>query len=132
MNSHPVMDTKTDSSIKIEHAETAIAHYLYSNQLNFFNDDRYVGTSKPVCLACKIWFELHPGNFAPQRSHGHAWLRWLPPSPERWSLESDRQSVEIIERMNDTIRAMVEDCIFNNRYGKQRDFSSTTGITVAA
>ena len=127
-----VIFSTTKSGAQIEHAETAIAQYFYINHQNFFNGIRYVGTSKPVCLACKIWFDLHPGNFAPQRSHGHAWLRWLPPLPERRSLESDRESMAILEGMNNAIQGMVEDCIFNNRYGKQRDFSSTTGITVTA
>lgn len=51
------------------HAELLIVDYLSRKKLEFIDDDKYVGCSKPACYFCHQWISLHPGGFEVPASH---------------------------------------------------------------
>lgn len=50
--------------------------------------------------------------------------------PEGSSFTSDREAQAMVENMIRVMRSDIQDRIFNARYGNQRNFSSTTGMTL--
>lgn len=51
------------------HAELLIVDFFSRKKLEFLDDDRYVGCSKPACYFCHKWISLHPGGFETPAAH---------------------------------------------------------------
>lgn len=64
------------------HAELVLLHHSYRHRetLQFFEEDRFIGTSKPACYCCFLYFRDHPGHFEQPASHQKIYLNWLPPT----------------------------------------------------
>lgn len=58
------------------HAEIQMLHYFHDNKLVFAGADRYIATSKPACLCCKLYFRHHPAFCVEPDSHQRVWSSW--------------------------------------------------------
>lgn len=53
------------------HAEMLMMEHFYFNQLQFFENDRYIGCSKPSCYSCDLHLRNHPGDSEARPCHGN-------------------------------------------------------------
>ncbi|KAI0154147.1 hypothetical protein GGR57DRAFT_467386 [Xylariaceae sp. FL1272] len=58
------------------HAEIQVLEHFYAGKLRHFDNDRYIGCSKPACYCCHLYISHHPARYVvPQTSH-NLWLNW--------------------------------------------------------
>ena len=64
------------------HAELVLLGYCYRERdtLQFYDNDRYIGASKPACYCCSLYIREHPGGFVQPATHQKVYLNWLPPT----------------------------------------------------
>lgn len=60
------------------HAEVQMLHHFYDKKLAFVGRDRYIATSKPSCMCCKLYFRHHPAACVEPDSHERLWPNWGP------------------------------------------------------
>ncbi|KKY31334.1 hypothetical protein UCDDA912_g08719 [Diaporthe ampelina] len=60
------------------HAEVQMLHHFYDNRVAFAGADRYIATSKPACMCCKLYFRHHPAMYVEPDSHQRVWPNWGP------------------------------------------------------
>jgi len=82
-----------DEFYTVVHAEVNLADNIHREQtmnvdaegpVRFFNEGifgRYIGSSKPTCLLCDLFFEVHPMGFRRRHSHRNLYVKWR--APER-------------------------------------------------
>lgn len=63
------------------HAEVAMADHLFRYGLEFWDEDCYIGCSKPSCFCCDLYLRNHVRKFAARPCHGNIWINWCPTSP---------------------------------------------------
>lgn len=51
------------------HGELLVLDYFSRKKLEFVDDDKYIGCSKPACYFCYKWISLHHGGFSLPASH---------------------------------------------------------------
>lgn len=78
------------------HAESAMAHFFFTQGRRFLNEDRYIGCSKPSCMCCELYLEALSGDFARRPCHGNAWVQWRLPGP---SPSTSDEAIAIMQRM---------------------------------
>jgi hypothetical protein len=111
----------------IVHAETALLDSVLHSRatadssgddpIRFFNEavfGGYIGTSKPTCLLCHLYFAAHPSGIQCRGTHGNLYRNWRPPSVSladgaEASLERDMILEEMIKGVrNEAVRAIKE------------------------
>lgn len=67
------------------HAELILLGHYYRERdaLQFYDNDRYIGASKPACYCCYLYIREHPGDFVQPATHQKIYLNWLPPEQLR-------------------------------------------------
>ncbi|KAL2128743.1 hypothetical protein VTI74DRAFT_8700 [Chaetomium olivicolor] len=74
----------------------------------FFNEarfGRYIGSSKPTCLLCHLYFSLHPLGVKCRETHGNLYPNWRAPDVTvADGEEAEEQRREILEGMIKEIR----------------------------
>lgn len=58
------------------HAEVQMLHHFHDKGFAFAGADRYIATSKPACLCCKLYFRHHPAMCVEPDSHQRVWRSW--------------------------------------------------------
>ena len=111
------------------HAEVVVLEWFWRQDFCFVNDDRYVACSKPSCHCCALFFEYHPGQILPRRSHGNIWVQWCVPRWENLD-ESESCNLGILRRITDATRIMTQ-ASFSSDSARRETFESTIGITTA-
>lgn len=112
------------------HAEVQMLHYFYDNGLAFAGVDRYIATSKPACLCCKLYFRHHPAMCVEPDSHQRVWPGWgpvlLPLGQEepRWT-----EQLEVLTSVSRDIRKEVIMVIEQRQAISFAHPDSLTGIT---
>lgn len=61
------------------HAEVQMLHHFHDNNLVFAEADRYIATSKPACMCCRLYFRHHPAMCVEPDTHQRVWPSWGPP-----------------------------------------------------
>ncbi|POS77924.1 hypothetical protein DHEL01_v203691 [Diaporthe helianthi] len=61
------------------HAEVQMLHHFHDNGLKFAEADRYIATSKPACMCCRLYFHHHPATCVEPDTHQRVWPSWGPP-----------------------------------------------------
>lgn len=61
------------------HAEVQMLHHFHDNGLSFAEADRYIATSKPACMCCRLYFRHHPAMCVEPDTHQRVWPNWGPP-----------------------------------------------------
>lgn len=112
------------------HAEVQVLEDFYFGKRAFVEKDRYIGTSKPACYCCYLYFRSHPLKCATSRSHQNIWLNWGPPLlPEGAADERYLHQRKVLNSMLETIREDALDQISQRAAATQSHLDSTTGIT---
>ncbi len=80
-----------DKFYTIIHAEVNLADNIYREHIinadaegpmQFFNENIYgcyIGSSKPTCLLCDLFFDVHPMGFRRRSSHWNLYVKWRVP-----------------------------------------------------
>lgn len=112
------------------HAEVQVLEYFHFGKRAFVEKDRYIGTSKPACYCCYLYFRSHPLKCATSRSHQNIWLNWGPPLlAEGAADERYLHQRNILNSMLETIRDDALDQISQKAAAPLSHLDSTTGIT---
>ncbi|KAL2757010.1 hypothetical protein ACRALDRAFT_2041545 [Sodiomyces alcalophilus JCM 7366] len=117
----------------IVHAEVlvqsaALSHIQTSDPARgtrFWNNWKYVGSSKPTCRLCGYYFELHPDGVQVRSSHRNLYPSWRLPDAH------DEASVRFRDKMLNEIKKKVCDVVFRTLQervpqGKRRDSNTTS------
>ena len=90
-----------DKFYTIVHAEVNLADNIYREHttdadaegpVRFFNENicgRYIGSSKPTCLLCNLFFDIHPMGFRRRMSHRNLYVKWRMPEGTARSVLED-------------------------------------------
>lgn len=60
------------------HSEVQMVDHFYKGRLRFRDDDRFIVSSKPACLCCRLYMEHHPIGFVSTDSHNKVHPNWGP------------------------------------------------------
>ena len=119
------------------HAELIILEYFYERDetLQYLDNDRYIGCSKPACYCCSLYFREHPANVEPPATHQKLYLNWLPPTSVS-GVEAPKSRLAnhergMLNRMIQSIRSRTIEQIRNQTGRRQGHFDSTTGETAS-
>lgn len=115
------------------HSELILFDHFRRNELLFFQNEKFVASSKRSCYCCNLFFELHNSDIATRPTHGNAWSRWcIPPGLEREDKRLfERGEVTILERMTERISLDIIQLIENGVPRRVRFKDSTTGVWTA-
>ena len=115
------------------HAELMILEYFWVKKLPFFHDIRYVGSSKPSCYCCDLYFRSHPSDITTRATHGNVWPKWcLPPGLKQRNSERLQWDYKnMLKRMTEEIESDVLTSIESDLPRRKRVQDSTTGIWTA-
>jgi hypothetical protein len=115
------------------HAEVLLLDYFSKQELDFFNNDGFVGSSKPSCYCCDLYFKFHQGVVVTRSTHGNAWPKWcLPPG----MLQEHERKLEwdgkiILKSMTDQIQSDILQLVDSNMPRRARVQDSTNGVWTA-
>lgn len=119
----------TGSKETVIHAEAAMAHHFYMNNIKFLHGDKYIGCSKPSCYGCTLYLTEHPGLFHPRQTSGNAYLKWAPPLHKDESLNLDGATMRTLRAMISRIDSDLLSNAENRSFSARPQFDSTTGKT---
>lgn len=91
------------------HAEIRVLEHLSSINADFFDDDRYIYTSKPACYCCRLYFQEHPWKMVVPESHFKIPNHWGFPNVE-WYHEGDPASMaqrDLVNKMTPVMRKAI-------------------------
>ena len=120
------------------HAELILLEYFYQNRrtLRFAGDDPFIGTSKPTCYCCFLYFRAHPYHFVEPATHQKIYLNWMPPTSIPGLLGPntalERHECKMLIEMVKSIRRRLIDQILSQSGRRQKHFDSTTGDNASA
>ncbi|KAF4457968.1 hypothetical protein F53441_223 [Fusarium austroafricanum] len=100
----------------------------------FFNDWKYIGSSKPACQLCRYYFDSigQHNNIKTRASHGNLYTSWrFPDLPESDDSFSQQRRQNIFNSMMEKIRHdAFEILVTRNSEGKKHDSSTHTLMSV--
>ncbi|KAI9744848.1 MAG: hypothetical protein M1818_001773 [Claussenomyces sp. TS43310] len=112
------------------HAELILLDFFHQNRLEFVDDDKFIGCSKPACYCCYHYISSHPGGFVRPASHGIRYLSWRPPGMVVSASDSQKKfQRNVLNSMIAQIRLDTLRQIAQRRGPSGWRFDSTTGIT---
>jgi hypothetical protein len=115
------------------HAEILLLEKFSTQGLAFYGEDNFVGSSKPSCYCCDLYFRFHRGAIATRPTHGHVWPNWcLPPG----LLREDRRRFRwegklVLKQMIKQIRSDILDFVESDLPRRKRMYDSTSGVWTA-
>ncbi|KAF7560082.1 hypothetical protein G7046_g4075 [Stylonectria norvegica] len=102
----------------IVHSEVLVLDWVVANyklpQYRFFEDFRYIGSSKPTCKLCSYYFAAHPSRTGARPTHGNLYISWRFPDVSTAggkSALSRRQSMinSMMEKIREDAWKIMED-----------------------
>jgi OTT_1508-like deaminase len=107
------------------HAELVLLEYFYQqrDELQFYDNDRYIAASKPACYCCSLYIQM-------------IYLNWLPPTSSQEIRDANPTAAiheqNMLNNMVKAIRARVKDQIKDKTGGDRRrpHFDSVTWETL--
>ncbi|KAF3311875.1 hypothetical protein TWF173_007960 [Orbilia oligospora] len=112
----------------IVHAEIIIHDLFSRKKLQFLDQVRYIGVSKPSCFLCYRYLQAHPMRVQTSGCSNNLYLQWQPPYIEDESLTLVTEQRDVLNKMNGEIRKFVLDTIVPEYRGHKSHPDSTTGI----
>ncbi|KAJ5556446.1 hypothetical protein N7494_000361 [Penicillium frequentans] len=115
------------------HAELLVLDHFEQTQGRFlFEQDRYIGCSKPACYLCHLFISCHPGHYATPPSHQKLYMSWRLPDIQASGSNAAiryRDQQDILSRMTDTVRRNLRNDIATNAGRRMNHADSTAGGT---
>ena len=115
------------------HSEVLLLDHFVRQELKFFNNDGFIGSSKPSCYCCDLYFKFHQSAILTRPTHGHAWKKWcLPPGMLQYhERKLDWEGKIILKSMTDQIQSDILQLVDSNMPLRARVQDSTTGLWTA-
>ncbi|KAJ6024630.1 hypothetical protein N7540_005427 [Penicillium herquei] len=111
------------------HAELLVLDYFEQMGGRFpFEQDRYIGCSKPACYLCYLFISFHPGGYTGPPSHQKLYLNWRIPDIRANSLNAAirfQHQIDILPRMIDTVRLDLKNDIAL-KVGRRNGYADST------
>ncbi|KAF3147476.1 hypothetical protein TWF594_002695 [Orbilia oligospora] len=124
-----IKETYKDPTFKlIVHAEIIIHDLFSRKKLQFLDQVRYIGVSKPSCFLCYRYLQAHPMRVQTSGCSNNLYLQWQPPYIEDESPTLVTEQRDVLNKMNGEIRKFVLDTIVPEYRGHKSHPDSTTGI----
>ncbi|KAJ6002677.1 hypothetical protein N7451_005224 [Penicillium sp. IBT 35674x] len=115
------------------HAELLVLDHFEQTQGRFlFEQDRYIGCSKPACYLCHLFISCHPGHYAIPPSHQKLYMSWRLPDIHASGSNAAiryRDQQDILSRMTDTVRRNLRNDIATSAGRRMNHADSTAGGT---
>ncbi|KAI1780681.1 hypothetical protein F4818DRAFT_396476 [Hypoxylon cercidicola] len=114
------------------HAEIQVLEYFHTNNINFVNDDKYIGCSKPACYCCHLYFQHHQARPVVPESHQNIYPNWgVPALPNGAKDAGYEQQRNLMNKMLHTIRQDALSQIQRKAGPLRWHADSRTGITMS-
>jgi hypothetical protein len=114
------------------HAEVLLLEHFYHQKLDFLDNDRYIGCSKPSCYCCDIYMKIHPGGFVQRPCHGNLWINWRAPVPPiKDDKAAQKHTANMLNEMIKYIRRDALNQLLSKRPRRPRVPDSTTGMSTS-
>ena len=113
------------------HAELLLLEHFYANKLEFVENERYIGCSKPSCYCCELYMQYHPGRFTKRPCHGNVWTNWALPVDIRECSPATRHANTILFDMIKHLQRDVISQIESREPLRPRVQDSTTGMSAS-
>lgn len=115
------------------HAELLVLDHFEQTRGRFlFEQDRYIGCSKPACYLCHLFISCHPGRYASPASHQKLYMAWRLPdvhaSGSNAAIRFQDQH-NILSRMTETVRMSLQNDIATSAGRRMNHADSTAGGT---
>jgi hypothetical protein len=125
--------SKNSRYVARSHSELILLDRFQRKGLSFFENAKFVASSKRSCYCCNLFFRLQNSDITTRPTHGNAWSRWcIPPGLEREDQRLfQRGEVTILERMNERISLDIIQLIETGAPRRFRFKDSTTGVWTA-
>ena len=112
------------------HAEMMVLEHFHQNDLDFVDNCRYIGCSKPSCYCCNLYMVHHPAPLLPRPSHGNIWIKWAPPtSIYNTTVATRKYTRDRLDDMIKPIRRALLSQIRSRSARRPRVPDSTTGLS---
>lgn len=92
----------------IVHSEVLVHDYLVSRGLThpsyFWNEWKYIGSSKPTCRLCNYYFFVHQFRFEVRPSHMNLYIAWRLPDLPKNDEAAKKSRAKLLKRLIDQVR----------------------------
>lgn len=117
------------------HAEILIHSFLLNRNISlpnqYWNSQKYIGSSKPTCRLCSYYFNIHSDQVSVRSSHFNLYSNWrLPVVPSSLgAIDGKQKTLDILQRItenvcNDVVRTLHE----KSPPWKRHDSNTYSGI----
>ena len=114
------------------HAEIQVLEHFWERR-KFFEDDRYIGCSKPACYCCHMYIQHHPAGCAVPQTSRNVYLNWgLKMLPQGSRNPEYKHQRDILNEMAKSIRKDALDQILRKTSAPPWHPDSQTGFTLRA
>lgn len=112
------------------HAEIQVLEHFHHEHLQFAANDRYIATSKPACVCCRLYFQHHPARCVVPESHEKVYANWGPIYlPEGRGHPDFADQRRLMSKITDEIREAALDRVFGLAHPWPFHHDSMTEIT---
>lgn len=106
------------------HAEILVLDYVLgymrdTEDAQFYNGWRYIGSSKPICRLCNYYFMTHPSGIQVRESHNNLYPHWRVPDVfgDKAMEKTERHLDAVIKKTRaDAIRSLMSQTSQSRRY----------------
>ena len=122
-------ETKKNSFAPIVHAEILVYDYLSRHDITkssqFWNECKYIGSSKPTCRLCKYYFDSlpHADGVEVRSTHGNLYLNWrLPDLPWKHGATAVGEQILLFDQLTRRVQIDARRTLQQKvPHGKQHD-----------
>ncbi|KAJ4287833.1 hypothetical protein N0V88_007543 [Collariella sp. IMI 366227] len=112
-NFHPIVHAEVNLLSSVLQSQSETPFPLYDDDEDedftpprFFNESSfppYIGSSKPTCLLCSLYFRHHPSGILCRETHGNLYPNWRAPDV------TVSEGSEAVRRRSDILEGMIKD-----------------------
>ncbi|KAI3341250.1 hypothetical protein F4824DRAFT_486500 [Ustulina deusta] len=114
------------------HAEIQVLEHFWGKRA-FFDDDRYIGCSKPACYCCHLYMQHHPARCIVPQTSRNVYLNWgLKALPQGSKDAEYNHQRDMVNEMVKSIRKDALDQILRKTTAAPWHPDSQTGFTLHA
>ncbi|KAI0972932.1 hypothetical protein F4678DRAFT_427404 [Xylaria arbuscula] len=114
------------------HAEIQVLEHFWGKR-QFFDDDRYIGCSKPACYCCHLYMQHHPARCVLPQTSCNVYLNWGLTALPQGSRDVDYiHQRDILNEMVKSLRKDALDQILRKTSAAPWHPDSQTGFTLRA
>ncbi|KAI0539331.1 hypothetical protein GGR58DRAFT_524647 [Xylaria digitata] len=114
------------------HAEIQVLEHFWG-QRQFFNDERYIGCSKPACYCCHLYMQHHPSKCVVPQTSRKVYVNWGLRALPQGSRDAEyKHQRDMLNEMAKSIRNDALDQILRKTSAAPWHPDSQTGFTLRA